>query len=167
MSSNTRWTYALALSLALMSIDAVAQWRPHVAIGGATSIEGKWAATLSAGAERPLPGREWFGGKLSFDITALAFSGRDGVVESDLENSVQALTAGLRWRRNGWLLGFSPGLATARTDAISGMLQFLTTAGYQWRHAAVYLQHLSNGSSNGRNIGETMIMFEWQFGPPE
>ncbi len=156
------WVAALLLGAAVAPAQA-ADWSGHVAAGYVTSIGGESSAVYSLGAEWPWAGRRWFDGELSIDATLMSIEGRPDTGR-DLHRDVQALAVGLRWRRNGWLLGFSPALATARTDAISGTLQFLTTAGHEWRRVGLYLQHLSNASTNGDNIGETMLLVEWRFG---
>jgi hypothetical protein len=160
---------ALLLAIPLLMLAAApvncqslgSGWRGHVAAGATYPVGDRWSGAATIGAERGW--RPFVGGLLTLDVSAIGIRGRQGT-RPQLSNDTQALAVGMRWRRAGWILGFSPALATARTDTISGTLQFLTTAGYQWQCCALLLQHMSNAGIRGRNIGETMLVVEWGFG---
>jgi hypothetical protein len=150
-----------ALLLAVAAPAAASDWRFHAGAGVAAPLEGRHAAVGSLGVERDW--RDFSRGRLAVDATVFGVGARahDAV---GLDRDVQTLAVGLRWRHGGWLLGFAPALATARTEAVSGSLQFVSTLGWQWSCCALLLQHISNAGTNGRNLGETMLMLEAHFG---
>jgi hypothetical protein len=155
-----RWCIAMPMLLAAAPGQA-ADWHFHLSAGIAETVDGSGsAAAFSVGIERDW--QPFRGGRLSWDGSLFAIAGRRGT--TGLDREVQALSVGLRWRSGGLLLGLSPALATARTDAVSGTLQFVTTLGWQWQCCALMLQHISNAGLNGRNMGENMLMLESRFG---
>jgi hypothetical protein len=159
---STRSSPIVALLLSALAAPAgaaePAEYR--VALGAAKPHEQLWATTLSFGVERDW--RPFHGGRLSWDGMLIAFDRREGEGgAAELDRSVLMAAGGLRWRRGGFIKGFAVGLATPRTAAISGPLQFVTTLGYGWTPWAVLVQHVSNAGFTGRNHGETMLMLEW------
>jgi hypothetical protein len=160
--STLRWSAViLALWLSLVAPSGAAEPATfRLALGAAKPHEHLWATTISVGLERDW--RPFHGGRLSWDGMLMAFDRREGEGgAAELDRSVQMVAAGLRWRRGGFINGFAVGLATPRTAAISGPLQFVTTLGYGLTHWAVLVQHVSNAGFTGRNHGETMLMLEW------
>jgi hypothetical protein len=159
-----RWPRPVIAALLFLSAPlAAADWNLHVAAGAAAPIDGRYAGAVSLGIERDW--REFRDGRLSFDASLIAVGARSRAA-AVLDRDVQALAVGLRWRHGRWVLGFAPALATARTDAVSGALQFVSTLGWQWPCCALLLQHVSNAGTNGRNIGENLLLLEARFGGP-
>ena len=72
-----------------------------------------------------------------------------------------ALSKRYHWR--GWFV--SGGLAWVSVDneVLSGHGQFITAAGYDAGRLTLPLRHLSNGSTSGRNHGETFALLEVAF----
>lgn len=160
------WSAALvalalpAAAAAEASLDR--HWNLRVGVGAAAPIEHDWSGVATLAVERYW--RRFHGGRLSFDATLFALQGRRGGGDHDLVGDVQTLAFGVRWRHHDWLLGFAPAVASTRTDAISGSLKFVSTAGWQALPCcALLLQHISNGSTHGRNFGETMLLLEARF----
>ncbi|MBD8524290.1 acyloxyacyl hydrolase [Pseudomarimonas arenosa] len=156
----------LASALALLGSPLVAQevpqWQGRFGAGTTRALEGDRSLSVSVGLERSLPGYHWAGGDFSLDLGLYSLRQRNSD-DPELDDDVFAAAAGLRWRRGIWVLGFSPAIATSRTSAISGVLQFVSTAGLRGEHIGAMLQHISNGSLHGRNRGETMLMLELYF----
>jgi hypothetical protein len=151
-----------ALLLAASTAAAGPQYR--FAVGAAKPHEERWTGTLTLGLERDW--RPFHGGRLSWDAMLVAIDARDGEGPG-LDRDVQLAGAGLRWRRSGFINGFAVALATPRTDAISGPVQFVTTIGYGRNGWAVLLKHISNAGFKGRNHGETILELEWAPGRRE
>jgi hypothetical protein len=155
--------FALAFTAAAFAAPAAERATYRLALGAAKPHEERWATTIAFGLERDW--RPFHGGRLSWDGMLMAFDRRDGEGgRAELDRAVLMAAGGLRWRRGGFINGFAVGLATPRTAAISGPLQFVTTLGYGWTHWAVLVQHVSNAGFEGRNHGETMLMLEWSPG---
>lgn len=85
---------------------------------------------------------------------------------SDFQHDVWVTAGGLRATspRRGLFASFQVGYAAEETPAISTHYQFITTAGWQGRRFDVMLRHISNGSTGGHNLGETMILAGFHFG---
>lgn len=59
-----------------------------------------------------------------------------------------------------WFVSEQLAVTSARTNALSSSLEFMTSAGWQERHFVVKLRHVSNGHlvGHGSNIGESMLL---------
>lgn len=77
---------------------------------------------------------------------------------------VWLLAAGGRlevWR--GGFVSFQLGLVDRITPAFSSRYQFISTAGWSGGHFTVSLRHVSNGSLQGPNYGETALLAGLRF----
>ena len=63
---------------------------------------------------------------------------------------------------NAWyqpfFLSFQPAVHTGRTQSLSSVYEFVTTVGYQGNHWSLGIRHISNGSFQEPNRGETMVV---------
>lgn len=102
---------------------------------------------------------------LRADVGAVYLDGRGHVAGRDLEDSVVVAHLGLRYERtdNGLTLGAGVGTQAGETDALSGDVQFITTAGWRWERFSLLVRHISNASLEAPNNGETMLMAGWRF----
>lgn len=82
-----------------------------------------------------------------------------------LRSSVALLAAGARFHRGGdedWyqplFLSFQVAANNHTTLALSSHYQFVSTLGWQAKHFSLAIRHISNGSLNGPNRGETMAV---------
>ena len=102
---------------------------------------------------------------LRADVGAVYVDGRGDVPGRDLGDSVVVAHAGLRYERtdNGLTLGAGVGTQSGETDALSGDVQFITTAGWRWERFSLLVRHISNASLHAPNDGETMLVAGWRF----
>lgn len=109
---------------------------------------------------RPLPGAV-----LRADVGVVFVDGRGHVAGRDLDGSVVVGHVGLRYERtgSGLTLGAGVGGQAGETDALSGDIQFITTAGWRWERFSLLVRHISNASLDAPNDGETMLMAGWRF----
>jgi hypothetical protein len=106
------------------------------------------------------------------DVTAGWIGGRDGskVAKFNDDNpttrdDVFLVAGGVRLHygpTNAWyqpfFLSFQPAVHTGRTQALSSVYEFVTTVGYQGDHWSLGVRHISNGSFQEPNRGETMLI---------
>jgi hypothetical protein len=59
---------------------------------------------------------------------------------------------------NGFFASFEAGAVNHRTQVFSSTYQFATSIGWSWKHFMVSVRHMSNGSTEGKNYGETMVL---------
>lgn len=64
---------------------------------------------------------------------------------------------GSRWRRQ-LFVSFQPAFNNARTQALSGPCEFVTSVGWQGRRFSFRLRHVSNAGLRDPNRGETMAL---------
>lgn len=59
-----------------------------------------------------------------------------------------------------WFASEQLAATDTRTNALSSRFEFMTSAGWQYRHFIVMVRHISNGRivGGGRNMGETMLL---------
>ena len=55
-------------------------------------------------------------------------------------------------------VSFQPAVHTGRTQALSSGYEFVSSVGWQGRHASIQLRHISNGGLHEPNLGETMAL---------
>ncbi len=72
-----------------------------------------------------------------------------------------ALSKRFYWRQ--WFVSGGVALVSVDNDTLSGHGQFLTAIGRDFGRVNVSLRHLSNGSTQGRNRGETFLLAEIAF----
>ena len=77
------------------------------------------------------------------------------------EATFVALSKRYAWRR--WFVSGGVAWVNVDNDVLSGHGQFMTAAGYGMGRVALSLRHLSNGSTGGRNRGETFLLMEVGF----
>lgn len=65
------------------------------------------------------------------------------------------------WR--GLYASFGLAYAVDDNEVLSDHLQFQSAVGYRFSDFSVSLRHLSNGSTNGRNRGETFLLLHYAF----
>ena len=81
----------------------------------------------------------------------------DPDVPADREN-VGFVALGLAHHHNRWTFSFSVAASYPKTSALSSVGQFLSQVAYRIGDGyAVRLGHMSNGSTHGRNRGETFL----------
>lgn len=85
--------------------------------------------------------------------------------EYGIRNSVALVAAGARFRttdESAWyhpvFFSFQVAGTNHTTMALSSHYQFVSTLGLQFDHVSLALRHISNGSLNGPNRGETMAL---------
>lgn len=141
---------AAAALLLATAAPASAGWR----IGGgvADEIDGRSAgvATLTWSSAQPAP---W-----EATVGFIGERDREGAFARVPEVEFFALGRRLAWRR----LSVSAGVAwvSVDNDVLSGHVQILTGVAYDLGRVRVGLRHLSNGSTAGRNRGETFALVE-------
>lgn len=72
-----------------------------------------------------------------------------------------AVSKRLTWR--GLYGSFGVALAQEDNEVLSDHVQFQSALGYRWGDASISLRHLSNGSTSGRNRGETFLLLHYAF----
>jgi hypothetical protein len=106
------------------------------------------------------------------DVTAGWIGGRTGnkyaqfnAQQYTVRNDAYVLAGGVRLHygpTNAWyqpfFLSFQPALHAGRTQALSTTYEFVTTIGYQGNHWSLGIRHISNGSFQEPNRGETMVI---------
>ncbi|MHB1056993.1 MAG: acyloxyacyl hydrolase [Rhodanobacter sp.] len=163
----------LALSLLAATLPATAATRLEVQAGRSyMDSHGANAAFVEAVfAPRPL-GQTRF--TWSPDVSLGWIDGRE-VARYDYSryttrNTVALAAGGARFHRGDagdWYqpLFFSIQLAAANhtTQALSSHYQFISTLGWQAKHFSVAIRHISNGSLQDPNRGETMALIGFAF----
>jgi hypothetical protein len=98
----------------------------------------------------------WIGGRNLARFDAKRYSTRDAI---GLIGGGVRLHYGLAgdWYRR-FFLSFQPALHTGRTQSLSSVYQFVTTAGYQGDRWSLGVRHISNGGFHQPNRGETMLL---------
>jgi hypothetical protein len=163
--SIQRWA-PLALVLvagAVASPVASAQANVEVSAGVSTTTDREFTQVVAAAWLPAL--RTLDRAVLRAEVGALYFDGRDDVSGRNLSDDVVVGHVGLRYERtdNGLTLGAGVGAQHGETDALSGDPQFVTTLGWRFERASVFLRHVSNASLHEPNDGETMLMAAWRF----
>ena len=106
------------------------------------------------GPERPLA----HGFAVSPMFSAGAMTGFDSPGARD-DRTVWMVAGGARltvWR--GFFASFEVGAVNHRTPTFSSSYQFATSLGWGWENLRISLRHVSNGSTQGKNWGSTMLL---------
>jgi hypothetical protein len=168
LHASPRLRSALALLLATATLPAAAA---HLELQGGRSYMDDHGANAAFIETTFAPHAIGSSGRLDWspDVTAGWINGRDvnryRHAEFDTNHSVALLAAGARFHYgapDAWYrpLFFSFQLAgiNQTTQALSSHYQFVSTFGWQGEHLSLQLRHISNGSLNGPNRGETMAL---------
>jgi Lipid A 3-O-deacylase (PagL) len=128
-------------------------------------------STPTAFGELVFDDRYFGGSRFSWapDITAGWIDGRSVARYRDarpsLSDNIWLLAAGARFHYgspDAWyrplFFSFQPALHTGRTQGLSSSYEFVSTLGWQAKHWMVGVRHISNGSFEGPNRGETMVL---------
>lgn len=87
-----------------------------------------------------------------------------GTSQDQVNRTVGVVAGGARWNfRSPWFFQFEVGAVTGHTQALSSTWQFVSSLGWHHGPAVVQIRHISNGGTQGRNAGETMLLFGWSF----
>lgn len=147
---STRLRAAAALLLLGIAFPALAEWR--VGGGVADEIDGRHAgvATVSWSSRDRVP---W-----EATVGFIGEREREGVFARVPEAVFLAVGRRVAWRR----LSASASLAwvSVDNDVLSGHAQILTGIGVDLGRVRLGLRHISNGSTEGRNRGETFALVE-------
>lgn len=86
-------------------------------------------------------------------------------------DDIWLVAGGVRFRmqnRDGghhpWFFSFQPALHTGRTAALSSSWEFVSTLGWQGERFSFQVRHISNGSLQEPNRGETMALIGVKLG---
>ena len=91
-------------------------------------------------------------------FSAGAMTGFDSPGARD-DRTVWMVAGGARltvWR--GFFASFEVGAVNHRTPTFSSSYQFATSLGWGWENLRISLRHVSNGSTQGKNWGSTMLL---------
>lgn len=121
----------------------------HVGAGWADDIDSEGA---------PVASLSWTGRQRHpWEVMAGYIGQRDRVPDAGF----LAVSKRLAWRQ--WFVGGGVTWVTEDNDVLSGHVQFMTSVGRNFGRATLSLRHVSNGSTNGRNRGETFALLEFGF----
>lgn len=82
-----------------------------------------------------------------------------GVAGARDDRTVWIAAAGARLQiQHGFFASFEVGAVNHRTPTFSSSYQFATSFGWAWERFRVSLRHVSNGSTEGKNWGSTMLL---------
>jgi len=59
---------------------------------------------------------------------------------------------------HGFFASFEVGAVSSKTPIFSSTYEFATSLGWQWQRFVVSVRHISNGGTEGKNYGETMLL---------
>lgn len=142
--------YAAGALLLASAAPACAEWR--VGGGIADEIDGRHAgvATLSWSSAQRVPWEAMAG--------FIGERDREDAFARVPDAEFFALGRRLAWRR----VSVSAGVAwvSVDNDVLSGHAQILTGIAYEFGRVRLGVRHLSNGSTTGRNRGETFALVE-------
>jgi len=145
---------ALAVGAMALAGPAAAGW--ELGVGASKNIDGESTglATLSY-----LTAQERF----PHEFMVGYIDGRRRIDSGPVDD--QALVgASQRWNFARHFYGsFGVVLNSNDTDVLSGHLQFQSALGWHGEHVGISLRHLSNGSIEGRNRGETFVLLQVGF----
>lgn len=165
--SPTPLRLACALSLAFLALPATAA-RLEIQ-GGRSYMDSYTAKTVFV--EAVFDERRLGDSRLSWapDASLGWIDGRDtsrfGEGRYSARDPVWLAALGARFRYGDpgdWyrslFFSFQPALQHGRTQALSSVYEFVSTLGWQGQHVSVQIRHVSNGSLQGPNRGETMAL---------
>jgi hypothetical protein len=95
-------------------------------------------------------------------VATLGWVGARNTRRNNLDHDVFLAAGGVRLvsARRHWFLSEQLAATSARTDALSSGLEFMTSGGWQSGRVIVILRHVSNAHlfGHGKNLGETMLL---------
>lgn len=133
---------------------AAAAWELGGGVAKRIDGEGTGVATVSYLTAQP---------RFPWEFMAGYIDGRRRIDSGPVDSQVFA-GASKRWYFAGpFYASFGAVLNSDNTDVLSGHLQFQSALGWHSGRVGVSLRHLSNGSIQGRNRGETFVLLQVGF----
>ncbi len=156
--------------LALLGLPVLPAMAAQFSLEGGVSYMDSYSTPVAFG---EIVFEEHYFGSSNFswapDITVGWIDGRDSARYRDARpsarDSIWLLAGGARFhygQTNAWyhpfFFSFQPLLHTGRTQALSSSYEFASTLGWQAKHWMFGIRHISNGSFEEPNRGETMAL---------